>query len=295
MRPLVRQVNRLIAKVADTVEKKQRADTMIKYNPLAIAILKKDRAIVNVNKKYESLWRGTREELMRKRLYDFDITVLSGEHFYACFETKKLAVSECRVKWPDGTLKYLTLQAMPMLDKAGEVDGAFYFWVDTTDLHDKIAESEKVKQRADRIIEENPYALFTIDTGLSVRSANSAFLKLTGYSRDQAAHLSMKDFKYKKNKGASVEATIASKQRGHGESVIEFPPEHSRWTGIISRFSMKPGRSKACSSFTTISPNGAGRSRKLKNSWKIPRRQLRHFPRAQVCLRPAFRGWLTGI
>ena len=44
---------------------------MIKYNPLAIAILKKDRAIVNINTKYESLWRGTREELMRKRLYSF--------------------------------------------------------------------------------------------------------------------------------------------------------------------------------------------------------------------------------
>ena len=145
MRPLVQQVNRLIAKAADTAEKKHRADTMIKYNPLAIAILKKDRAIVNINKKYELLWRGTREELMRKRLYDFDITVLSGEHLYACFETKKLAVSECRVKWPDGTQKYLTLHAMPLLDNAGEVDGAFYFWVDTTELHDKIVESEKVK------------------------------------------------------------------------------------------------------------------------------------------------------
>ena len=169
---------------------------MIKYNPLAIAILKKDRAIVNINKKYESLWRGTREELMRKRLYDFDITVLSGEHIYACFETKKLAVSACLVKWPDGTQKYLTLQAMPMLDTAGEVDGAFYFWVDTTDLHDKIAEAEKVKLRADRIIEENPYALFTIDTSLALRSANGAFLKLTGYSRDEVARLSMKDFRY---------------------------------------------------------------------------------------------------
>ena len=39
---------------------------------------------------YETIWRGTREELMRKKLYDFDITILSGEHFYACFETKKL-------------------------------------------------------------------------------------------------------------------------------------------------------------------------------------------------------------
>ena len=167
IRPLVQQINRLIVKTADTAEKKQRADTMIKFNPLAISILKKDRAIVNINKKYESLWRGTREELMKKRLFDFDITVLSGDYLYACFETRKLSVSSCRVKWPDGTQKYLTLQAMPMLDAVGEVDGAFYFWIDNTDLHDKIAESERVKLRADRIIEENPYALFTIDTSLT--------------------------------------------------------------------------------------------------------------------------------
>ncbi|ABS56095.1 methyl-accepting chemotaxis sensory transducer [Methanoregula boonei 6A8] len=223
LRPLAQQINRLIAKASDTAEKKQRADIMIKYNPLAIAILKKDRAIININKKYESLWRGTREELLKKRLYDFDITVISGDHLYACFETRKLAESHCRVKWADGTQKYLTLQAMPMLDKAGEADGAFYFWIDTTDLHDKVAEAEQIRQRADRIIEENPYALFTIDTGLTVRSINSAFLKLTGYSRDEAAHLTMKNFRFKKNKGASVEATITSKQRGHGESVIEFP------------------------------------------------------------------------
>jgi methyl-accepting chemotaxis protein len=223
LRPLAQQVNRLIAKAADTAEKKQRADTMIKFNPLAIAILKKDRAIVNINKKYESLWRGTRDELMKKKLYDFDITVISGDHLYACFETRKLATSQCRVKWPDGTQKYLTLQAMPLLDATGDVDGAFYFWIDNTELHDKINEAEKIKQRADRIIEENPYALFTIDPGLAVRSVNNAFLKLTGYSRDDAGRLSMKNFRYKKNKGATVEAVISSKQRGQGESVIEFP------------------------------------------------------------------------
>lgn len=223
IRALAMQVNRLIARAADTAEKKHRADTMIKYNPLAIAILKKDRNIVNINKKYEQLWRGSREELMRKRLTDFDITVVSGDQLYRCFETKKLCVSECRLKWPDGTQKYLTLHAMPMLDTVGDVDGAFYFWVDTTELHERMAESDKIKQRADRIVEENPYALFTIDTALSLRTANNAFLKLTGYSRDAIARLSMKDFKYKKNKGVSVEDTIRSKQRGHGESVIEFP------------------------------------------------------------------------
>ena len=223
LRPLAQQVNRLIAKAADTAEKKQRADIMIKYNPLAIAILKKDRAIVNINKKYESLWRGSREELLKKRLYDFDITVTSGDHLYACFETHKPATSQCRVKWADGTQKYLTLQAMPMLDAAGDVDGAFYFWIDTTEIHDKIGEAEKIRQRADRIVEENPYAIFIIDKDLAVHSVNNAFLKLTGYGRDDAARLSMKNFQYKKNKGATVETVISSKQRGQGESVIDFP------------------------------------------------------------------------
>jgi PAS domain S-box len=228
IRPLVAQMNRLLTRAADTAEKKQRADAMIRYNPLAIAILKKDRAIISVNKKYEQLWQGSREELIKKRLSDFDLTVVSGDTLYACFETKKLSVSECLLKWSDGTKKYLTLHAMPMLDAAGGVDGAFYFWVDTSDLHAKVAESERIRQQADRIINENPFALFTIDTNLSILSANNAFLKLTGYSRDTVLHLSVKDFKYKKNKGASVEDTIRSKQRGHGESVIEFP------TGILT-------------------------------------------------------------
>ncbi len=291
----MQQINRLIVKTADTAEKKQRADTMIKFNPLAISILKKDRAIVNINKKYESLWRGTREELMKKRLFDFDITVLSGDHLYACFETRKLSVSSCRVKWPDGTQKYLTLQAMPMLDAVGEVDGAFYFWIDNTDLHDKIAESERVKLRADRIIEENPYALFTIDTSLTVRSANNAFLKLTGYSRDEAARLSMKDFKYKKNKGASVEATITSKQRGHGESVIEFP------AGILTLdwyYIPLLDEAGAVDSLLVVYNDITDRRRQeleIQNLMEDSKKKAKEISDSAVILEPGFHEWQKGI
>ena len=217
IQPMAVQINRLLTKAADISEKKHRADKMIRYNPLAIAILKKDRALINVNKQYEILWQGSREELVKKQLSDFDLTVVSGAPLYACFETKKLSVSECLLKLPDGTKKNLTLNAMPMLDAAGVVDGAFYFWVDTTDLHTKVEESEEIRQKTDRIINENPFALFTIDTNLSILSANNAFLQLTGYSRDTALHLSVKDFKYKKDKGVSVEETIRSKKRGHAD------------------------------------------------------------------------------
>lgn len=221
--PLARMVNSTLEKADQAKELKRRADTMINYNPMAIAILRKDKSRIHINKAYEKAWRGTREELMKKKLNDFDITVLSGEHFYACFETKKLAVTECLVKFPDGVKKYLTLNAIPILDKAGQVDGAFYVWVDYTDLHEKMEAVKKVEQRVDRIIQENPYPLFTIDLNLDIKIANQAFLKLTGYSRERVSTLSMKNFKFVKNKGASVEGTIKAKKRSNGESTIEFP------------------------------------------------------------------------
>ena len=221
--PLAKMVNSTLEKAAQMKELKHRADTMINYNPLAIAILRKDKSRIHINKAYEKAWRGTREDLMKKKLNDFDITVLSGEHFYACFETKKLAVTECLVKFPDGVKKYLTLNAIPILDKAGQIDGAFYVWVDYTELHEKMEAVKKVEQRVDRIIQENPYPLFTIDVNLDIKIANQAFLQLTGYSRERASSLSMKNFKFIKNKGASVEGTIKTKKRSNGESTIEFP------------------------------------------------------------------------
>jgi methyl-accepting chemotaxis protein len=222
-RPLAGLVNSTLEKAGEAKELKRRADTMIQYNPMAIAILRKDKTRIHINKAYEKVWRGTRDELMKKKLSDFDITIISGEHFYACFETKKLAITECLVKFPDGVKKYLTLNAIPILDKKGEIDGAFYIWVDYTDLHEKVEAVKKVEQRVDRILQENPYPLFTIDTDLKILISNQAFLKLTGYSKERASSLSMKDFKYVKNKGASVEGTIKAKKRSEGESTIEFP------------------------------------------------------------------------
>ena len=223
LRPIAQMLNRTLEKAAAAKELKHRADVMIQYNPMAIAILGRNRNRIHINKAYETVWRGSREELLKKSLKDFDITVLSGEPVYACFQTKKLAISECLVRFPDGVSKYLTLNAIPILDKTGEVDGAFYVWMDYTELHAKMNAVKEVEQRVDRIIQENPFPLFTIDLDLNVKISNQAFLKLSGYSPERALSLSMKDFKYLKNKGETVEGTIKSRRRSQGESTIEFP------------------------------------------------------------------------
>ena len=135
LKAVAQMLNQTLEKAAVAKELKHRADVMIQYNPMAIAILRKDKTRIHINKAYETVWRGTREELLKKKLTDFDIAILSGEHFYACFETKKLAITDCLVTFPDGVKKYLTLNAIPILDKNGDVDGAFYIWMDHTELH----------------------------------------------------------------------------------------------------------------------------------------------------------------
>jgi methyl-accepting chemotaxis protein len=223
LKAVAQMLNRTLEKAEVSKELKRRADVMIQYNPMAIAILRKDKTRIHINKAYETVWRDTREELLKKKLDDFNITVLSGDQLYACFETKKLAITSCLVTFPDGIKKYLTLNAIPILDKNGDVDGAFYVWIDQTELHEKIEAVKEVEQQVDRIIRENPFPIFTIDLDLTVKICNQAFLELTGYSKERTSSLSMKEFKYLKNKGETVEGTIKSKKRSKGESTIEFP------------------------------------------------------------------------
>jgi methyl-accepting chemotaxis protein len=215
--------NRVLDKLVKTAELKNRADIMMKYNPLAVAILNKDHKRLFINKKYEKLWRGTHDDLIKGSLTDYDITITHGEHYLAGFETKKPTTSKIMVKFKDGIKKYMTIYSIPLLDKKGSVESAFFIYTDDTELVEQMESVQEFRQRVDRILQENPYPLFTINPDLSLTMTNQAFQKLTGYSKDRLASLSMKEFKYKKNKGDSVEGAIRSKRRSQGESVIEFP------------------------------------------------------------------------
>ena len=89
LRTVAAAANRVLDKLGKTAEMKARADVMMKYHPLAISILNKKRQRIYLNKKYETLWRGTHDELIKGSLSDYDITITSGEHYLACFETRK--------------------------------------------------------------------------------------------------------------------------------------------------------------------------------------------------------------
>jgi methyl-accepting chemotaxis protein len=110
----------------------KKAEAFIKQNPQAITVLGPDKSRIDLNKEYERVWRGGYEELMRKKLYDFDITMTGGEDFYASYETKQLAISEMTLNWPNGEKTYVTLYQVPILDDKGDILVNYYIYQDRT-------------------------------------------------------------------------------------------------------------------------------------------------------------------
>jgi len=210
-------------KIEEAQEAERRANAMIQDNPLAIAVLRKDKSRVSINKQYEVAWRGTHDELMKKKLYDFDITVLSGEHFYACFETKKLAVTEALVKFPDGVKKYLTLYAIPILDKKGEIDGAFYVWVDYTELHDKMDAVKAMEFRVDSMIQNNPLAIAVLRKDKSRISINRQYEIAWEGSHEELMKKKLYDFDIKVLSGEDFYACFTTKKLAITECLVTFP------------------------------------------------------------------------
>jgi methyl-accepting chemotaxis protein len=210
-------------KIEAAKEMERRVNAMIQDNPLAIAVLRKDKSRVSINKQYEVAWRGTHDELMKKKLYDFDITVLSGEHFYACYETKKLAVTEALVKFPDGVKKYLTLYAIPILDKAGEIDGAFYVWVDYTDLHEKMDAVQAMEYRVDSMIQNNPLAIAVLRKDKSRITINKQYENAWEGTREELMKKKLYDFDIKVLSGEDFYACYTTKKLAITECLVTFP------------------------------------------------------------------------
>ncbi|MCX6693393.1 MAG: methyl-accepting chemotaxis protein, partial [Methanomicrobiales archaeon] len=128
-----RAIDAELKQTMDEISRLQKqTETMIKDNPLAIAVMKADKTPLTINAEYERLWRGSREELLRKKISDFTITRVGGEDFYHSFETRSRAISELEVLFQDGTKKYVMLFQIPVLDESGQIEVNFYMYLDIT-------------------------------------------------------------------------------------------------------------------------------------------------------------------
>ncbi|UYU18878.1 methyl-accepting chemotaxis protein [Methanoculleus submarinus] len=200
-----------------------RIDTMIKLNPLAIALLRPDKSRIDINDEYARMWRGTREETLAKKLYDYDITVIDGDHFYACYETKKPARTDVMVKWPDGVRKYLTLNAIPILDANGEIEMAFYVWNDWTDLQNKKEEAEKLKHSVDTMIKQNPLAIATLRADKSRIDINDEYARMWRGTREETLAKKLYDYDITVIDGEHFYACYETKKPARTDVMVKWP------------------------------------------------------------------------
>ena len=200
----------------------RRAELFVTDNPQGIAVLAPDKHRLDLNKEYERIWHGTYDELMAKKLYDFNIEV-TGDDFYKSFETKKKAVTDMKIKWEDGSFSYLRLFQTPILNDNGEIDVNYYIYQDLTEITEQLESIKTLQQRTDAIVQENPMPIVIWNTDLKAEVTNKAFLKLSGYTPEEAANLTIKDMVYLKQAGKSVKETIETKTASHGEAAVRFP------------------------------------------------------------------------
>ncbi len=200
-----------------------RIETMIKQNPLAIATLRADKSRIDINEEYVKMWRGTREETLAKKLYDYDITIIGGDHFYACYETKKRARTDVMVKWPDGVRKYLTLNAIPILDAKGDIDMAFYVWNDWTDLRTKEDEVEKTRHRVDAMIKQNPLAIATLRADKSRIDINDEYARMWRGTREETLAKKLYDYDITVIGGDHFYACYETKKLARTDVMVKWP------------------------------------------------------------------------
>ena len=200
-----------------------RIDTMIQQNPLAIATLRADKSRIDINDEYARMWRGTREETLAKKLYDYDITVIGGEHFYACYETKKPARTDAMVKWPDGVRKYLTLNAIPILDRNGEIEMAFYVWNDWTEVREKEEEVEKTRHSVDTMIRQNPLAIATLRADKSRIDINDEYARMWRGTREETLAKKLYDYDITVIGGEHFYACYETKKPARTDAMVKWP------------------------------------------------------------------------
>ncbi len=194
-------LERLEAEKRDAEAAQKHYEKMVRLNPLAITILGPDKSRQYINDEYLTVWRGSREELMEKKLTDFDIEVLSGADFYACFETKKLSETDMLVKWPDGVKKYLSIKSIPILDDAGRLEMAFYIYSDFTQEHEVISYlKDEVKRLAGNL---NKLAAGDVEFDINVAAAN----EYTQEIRESFVQAAKTLAKVRDNLGAMIEDT----------------------------------------------------------------------------------------
>ncbi|MFA4860070.1 methyl-accepting chemotaxis protein [Methanoregula sp.] len=80
----------------------------------------------------------------------------------------------------------------------------------------------KIQRRADALLHQSPYPTALWDTNLKMVDTNDAFLRLTGYRRDDLMRMTPKDFKVVASSGEGFAEATKHRRIASGEATFDF-------------------------------------------------------------------------
>lgn len=215
-------VTELRARMIDLESMQKRSDSIVQENPYPILVVDQKMDIKGNNRAFLDL-SGYREDAIRSlSLKDFKYLKSSGGRMEDTLKKKERTQGLATIEFPVGrrTVKW---HYIPLVDQDGVVANVIVVYNDITEEQQHMDEIKALQQRSTAIVEENPYPILLVDPQMTIKSLNKAFLELSGYSKERASSLTLKDFKYKKSVGGKMEDVLRRKEGTSGVATIEFP------------------------------------------------------------------------
>ncbi len=219
----VRDINdeRAIRKQAE--EAKKWADAIIQENPIPVIIWDRNLCAKVVNEAFLKLSGYDRTKAGSMTIGDFSrIGGQSGEEVADAFRTKQATSGELTVAFSTGTFSFIRY-TVPIPDEAGNIECVMAVYKDISEQKREMEQMEVLRHQADAIVQENPMPILLWNTDMTIKVVNKAFRKLSGFSDEQCARLTIRDVRYVSQSGESVADTVRSHKPSKGEAIIEFP------------------------------------------------------------------------
>ncbi|MDD1728500.1 MAG: PAS domain-containing protein [Methanospirillum sp.] len=78
-------------------------------------------------------------------------------------------------------------------------------------------------EEIETLINQNPHGIYTLNPDLTIADVNPAFLKMSGYNREDWIGRNLTDFKVIKREGPSVSDAVKTRTTQTGKLTVEFP------------------------------------------------------------------------
>jgi len=197
--------------------------TFMSENPLAMGVLDPAGNLVEVNPAFERLFMRSAADLIATPIRDLPLEHRQGDDLLRALQSGEKSKGEYISRFENGESKIVLLDAIPILDRSGELEIALYVFRDVTENRNKIAEIERLQKTTGTILKEHPIPMILLSPSLNVTDWNNAFIDLSGYREDELDGLNFRNFKMLKKDGESIRTAIEELRRVSGEITLEFP------------------------------------------------------------------------